>query len=766
YRGLREGEIFESYEVKDLVVKRDAGTFTFRSGRISFLSPVMSRVVKAVFVGEGEFALVPVPPLERDYLRTVTERETVEEAFSKAAFCFTDGTYEEIKAKSQPASEPSGARDLLGDFYKRVRDRARGGDNVEAEILADIYNSQRAGFFSAYIFGRKYDDLRYGVFPLGAIPRLAPEEVVLVNANSSDEKRGIWYLAHLADEYKNGTASSEENKHIIDVEHYQIETVIDGGEKLTSSAELTFTALSNGDRVLGFGLLPYLRVTRVRAADDREINFIQERSNQDGSFYAILPEPLVKGRQYKLAIEYQGNKVIEDAGGGNFAIGARTSWYPSINSFNDRATFDITFKVPKQYTLVGVGKEVKNWKEGDFAASQWVSEVPLAVAGFNYGLFKKKELTDSVTGYKIEGYATPNVPGYLKAAAEEISLSPSRMIDGTMVDAQNSMRIFTHWFGEAPYGRIAITQQPQPNFGQSWPTLVYLPLIAYLDSTQRWMLLGNQASLTAFIQEVTAHEVAHQWWGHIVGWASYHDQWLSEGFASFSASIFLQATERKPDKYLKFWDNERKTILEKNRWGNRPNDAGPIWMGLRLSTFKNPGGYSQLVYPKGAYILHMLRWMMFDRQDGDKRFIEMMKDFVKTHFNRNAFTESFKRVVERHMKPTMDLDGNGRMDWFFNQWVYGMEIPSYKFNYTLTPESEGKALLKGTITQSGVSANFKMLVPLYLDYKGKIIRLGEAKMVGSSTMSEFSIRLSERPDKVLINANHDILAFESVSNKK
>ena len=157
---------------------------------------------------------------------------------------------------------------------------------------------------------------------------------------------------------------------------------------------------------------------------------------------------------------------------------------------------------------------------------------------------------------------------------------------------------------------------------------------------------------------------------------------------------------------------------------------------------------------------------MFDRESGDTRFIEMMKDFVRIHFNRNASTESFKRVVERHMTAAMDLDGNRRMDWFFSQWVYGTEIPSYKFEYKLIPENEGKALLKGTLTQSGVSSDFKMIVPVYLEYKGRIIRLGEAKMVGNNTTPEFNIRLSERPDKVLINANHDILAVEVVNTKK
>ena len=138
---------------------------------------------------------------------------------------------------------------------------------------------------------------------------------------------------------------------------------------------------------------------------------------------------------------------MEDAGGGNFAVGFRTSWYPSVNALNDRAIFDLVFKVPKQYTLVGVGKLVKEWREENFAASEWVSEVPLAVAGFNYGLYKKKEVVDSDTKYQIEAYATSELPSYMRRASEMANMSPSAMAQSALVDAQNSMRIFTKYFG-------------------------------------------------------------------------------------------------------------------------------------------------------------------------------------------------------------------------------------------------------------------------------------------------------------------------------
>ncbi|HKX31001.1 MAG TPA: M1 family aminopeptidase [Blastocatellia bacterium] len=762
--------------MNNLVIKRDLGEITFKSGSLSFSAPVLDRVVVAVFNGEGQFSLTPKVASERRYLKVMTEKDGVNEQFDRLVLCFTDQTYQEVKSSGKAVDLDPRAKEVLREFRNRMRrntDEPQSMlqamysgeyvENIEANLLAALYNPKREPLFTAYMWGRRYNDLRFYVRPDGALSGiLTPEEVALVNYDPRGKEEGIWYLSHLEKEMKEGTASSLENKQAIDAEHYRIETAIKG-EKLTASCELSFSSITDGERVLRFGLLPTLRVSKVTWGE-KELVFIQEKKDADSSFQVILPEALAKGQKYKIKIEYQGNKVIEDEGGGNFAVGARTSWYPSVNAFSDRATFDLTFIIPNKYVLVGVGKKVKEVKDGDFTASQWVSEIPLAVAGFNYGRFKKKEAVDEQAKYQIEGYATTELPDSLREAEEIGGMSPSRMIDKGVVEAQNSIRIFNHFFGEAPYGRIAITQQPQLSFGQSWPTLVYLPIISFFDSTQRWQMFGMQKGLTDFIQEVTSHEVAHQWWGHMVGWASYHDQWLSEGFADFSASLFLQHTEPKIDPYLKFWDRHRQTILQKNSYGVRPNDVGPIWMGQRLSTPKAPGAYNLLVYPKGSYVLHMLRWMMYDRQNGDKAFIEMMHDFVKTHFNRNASTESFKAIVEKHMRPTMDLDGNKKMDWFFSQWVYGTEVPGYKLQYTIVPENDGKVILKFTITQSEVSPEFKGLVPIYLDFDGKTpVKLGEASILGSTTTQEFQIKLPQRPKRVLINYHYDVLATESVS---
>ena len=146
---------------------------------------------------------------------------------------------------------------------------------------------------------------------------------------------------------------------------------------------------------------------------------------------------------------------------------------------------------------------------------------------------------------------------------------------------------------------------------------------------------------------------------------------------------------------------------------------------------------------------------------GDARFQQMMKDFVQTHFNQPVSTEDFKAAVEKHMTPEMNVDNNGKMDWFFNQWVYGTQVPAYKLEYKLS--SEG--VLNGKITQSGVSDDFVMLVPIYIDTGKGWAKLGSARMVGNTSLDIKDVKLPMVPKRVAICAMNDVLAT-SIENTK
>lgn len=89
------------------------------------------------------------------------------------------------------------------------------------------------------------------------------------------------------------------------------------------------------------------------------------------------------------------------------------------------------------------------------------------------------------------------------------------------------------------------------------------------------------------------------------------------------------------------------------------------------------------------------------------------------------------------MNAQMDLGGNHKMDWFFNEYVYGTEYPTYKFAHTFTTNADGDLVLNFTLTQSDVGSDFVMPVPVYLDFgEGKFFRLGSARMKGSGSIEQ------------------------------
>ena len=544
---------------------------------------------------------------------------------------------------------------------------------------------------------------------------------------------------------------------------YKIETVIARNEHLFSSATITFEPLVAGERVLKFGLLPNLRVSRVTDEQGQDLYFIQESRKEDGSFYAILPQAPPLGKEQSINVEYAGDKVLEEAGVGSFYVGARTSWYPNLNGFGEKTLYDLIFKVPRRYKVISVGRLQSESVEQDLAVSHWVTPVPVAVAGFNYGEYQKLELPDEITNYKISGYYLSELPDNLRRQRALQSMAPKSMTKYALEQTRAQLQLCSFYFGKSGYDDISITEQPNFNFGQSWPNLVYLPISAYTDSTQRWMLFGQiNSKFTGFVQEVTPHEVSHQWWGHAVGWASYHDQWLSEGFAEFSAGLFLQqgvAGDWRKD-YIDFWERLRHRLLEKNNYGIAPNDAGPLWMGTRLISPRTESAYQNVTYPKGAYVLEMLRSMMFSTQDPekdkDKAFIAMMHDFVESHRDRPATTESFKAIAEKHMTKLMDLQGNGRLNWFFDEWVYGTQIPRYHFEYQVAPADGGKVKLHMTVTQSEVDEHFVMLLPVFADFGKGMIRIGQVGIAGNTTRTA-DVLLPSQPQKVALNAYKEIL---------
>lgn len=226
--------------------------------------------------------------------------------------------------------------------------------------------------------------------------------------------------------------------------------------------------------------------------------------------------------------------------------------------------------------------------------------------------------------------------------------------------------------------------------------------------------------------------------------AAHHDQWLSEGFAEYSSGFFIHYVQG--DKEFKtFINRTRDDILLVHPPNTRPTiEAGPIWLGGRLDTKKFQGA-GQLIYSKGAYVLHMLRMMMYDisRQD-DGKFVNMVRDFVQPYQGRNATTEDFKAICDKHFGQDMS--------WFFNQWVYGTLAPKVSVQYSLPKRGEDTFLV-ADISLGGVPDNFEVWVPVVFKTKQGIIS-GRLRVVGKSHLET---KLPVAPDEVEFDPYRSIL---------
>jgi hypothetical protein len=687
-------------------------------------------------------------------LKLLTKENEFSESFSQAVFRFTDSTYDDFKKAGRAATAGCDAN-LLRDSQNTTRHKLK--NNLEARILEDVLSPDPGGLFVAFIHGRRYSDKEiYEMDPNRGSGQ--------VSFRTYEEKKfGMWALFDFSEEHAPGSVGR-----LMRIDHQQLDVTFEKSGSLSGKAKTDFVARRNGVRVVPLDLFRPLRVQSV-TANGPPLSFIQEDKNDDGNYAVILPKVLSAGENLTLTTSYAGKEAVSNEGGGNYYPVARTNWYPNDPgaSFGEYTLYDMTLRIPKGMKMAATGVLVSEGNEGGQNVTVWKSETPQTVAGFSFGRFKEEQVTLTKPEYLIQSFANEDSPNWVEGlklmggGAPIGTMSTTSLNKKALAEGELAVALYTDYFGPSLFKHIQLTQQTACNYGQSWPELVWIPICYYFDTTVRHQLGLDQGD-RGYWKVVTAHEVAHQWWGHTVGFASGRDQWMSEGFAELSASLYISMIEKNPKKFIEFWNDERDLLLERDAQGFRAIDAGPLTMGYRASNSRTGFSTTQrLIYPKGAYILHMIRMMMWDRKTGDQNFKAAMQDFVRTYSGKAASTEDFKAMMEKHMTSEMDLEGNHRLDWFFNEYVYGTALPTYKIAYTFEKGADGDVVFGFKITQSGVDDKFRMIVPIYLELTdGRTINLGRAHLTGSSSVEQkIPMKgLKDVPKRALLNYNDDVLA--------
>ena len=291
----------EAFSVNNVKLKRDAGTFHFRSGTVCFVTPVKGKVTGAVFAGDGNFVLDVPDATERASLKLLTKEEKFSEDFSQAVFRFTDSTYDEIR---KAVGTAGGACDagLLKDIQNTTRHKLR--QNMEARILADVLSPEPGGYFAAFIRGSRYSSKE----KLEIDPNHGTSQLDFWTYE--DNKSGQWLSLHLSDQ-KIPTGP------LTKIEHQQLDVTFEkewnhggkgGGRDCVATQRPASRAL---------GSVPFFACAKC-SVDGQPASFVQEDKLDDSDFAVILPRAFSAGDKFTITTTYAGKDAVLNAGGGNY----------------------------------------------------------------------------------------------------------------------------------------------------------------------------------------------------------------------------------------------------------------------------------------------------------------------------------------------------------------------------------------------------------------------------------------------------------------
>ena len=675
------------YKVRGASLDRSAISITLEDGTIGFTQDVMGRVTGAFFEGDGEVLLTPPNEVERRSMSLFTGMAILEEHFSTAYFRFNDDAVAELRPDLRVADNKQefverwgpaaqnlanvDAMRLLMTFSRMLPVKANvtssvGTDGVQPDVGEDRYLHARLQGTQLGVFDVYYDS--------------AAAEQVQAGQEKTAANGGRYYDVWAS--FSPGTAQNSQtvrNRALpqdkertregkVEVRRYTISTEVRPPKQIHARARMQLEVREGGSRTLLFELSRFLQVESVKLGGE-PVEFIHnpavegtQLSRRGNDLLAVvLPEPAQSG-QIDLEFVY-GGEVLAEAGSGLLYVGARGTWYP--NRGMAMADFDLEFRYPQGWTLVATGKPTPTSRSetvarpDDLQTSRWVSDRPIPLAGFNLG--KYKVVTVQAGSVPVETYAasgverdfpTPKigviepvepVPAYPTGRRQQLLIpshpSPVRTEVTVGENAARAIRYYADRFGPYPYSHLALTQMPGTD-SQGWPGLVFLSSYAFLDREQREQL--HYEPYRILLQQlIPAHEAAHQWWGDLIPWKSYRDQWFSEGLANYCALMMLQ--EKDPGGFQQILDKYRRDLAAKNEDGMSPMEAGPVTLGVRLLSSRFPEGYEEILYGRGTWLFHMLRTMLKDAA--------AQEEGRKTQSSSGAeepFVRALRRVRERY----------------------------------------------------------------------------------------------------------------------
>jgi hypothetical protein len=774
--GLRvdPATLYEIDPANRIELRRGDVQLSFEHGKLAFLQLFDGRASGAVFFGRGHILAAPRDPVEKQQMARFLGAPVLDQDFTSACFRFTDDTAADLLRQFRAAQVLPQQDSAFAARWDALLGTMNSGQSLR--VLFDSLSQTPKPYFLGAI-----DGVTTGPFDLVLDP-LRRESLLFgqPKRNATRTFYDVWASYNAP-----GTAAPAVPFRAL---RYSIDTSILVNNSLEAKTDVRFRAETGGERWLPLQLSHLLNVEEVSGERGEALTFFQnegmtlrERSTRGNDFlYVVLPSPPARGAEFTLHFRYRGD-VIEDAGNAVLYVGARESWYPHFGDAADFADYELTMHWPRRLRLVATGSKVDEREDGDFRVGHWRTEKPASVAGFNLGDYAFASL--AAGAHSVEVYANrmleqalsnrlgtstfdvPRMPSSLGPEGQNssnmmpairLAPSPADSLKQLGRDIDSSIRFYENYSGPFPFRRLGVSQIPG-TFGQGWPGLLYISTFSFLPPAAQQRAGLSESGQEHFTELVPFHEVAHQWWGNVVGWSSYRDQWIDEAIANYLALLFADS-QRNANHSLRVWlTRYRQRLVEKLPGAEQSaSEIGALDLGTRLTSSKSPEGFEQLIYGKGSWVIHMLREMLRQpgTKDPDARFVSLLHTLAGKYAYRALSSADLQREIEAVMTPAMDLEGGRSMEWFFEDWVHGTGVPHYRVEFSVHLSERG-VLVRGKLLQSGVPRAFIAPVPLYANAGGHSTQLGVVIAAGPETSFQFLTQTA--PNKIIIDPRMTLL---------
>ncbi len=412
------------------------------------------------------------------------------------------------------------------------------------------------------------------------------------------------------------------------------------GDSATLSVTETIQPRSIPQDAYRFNLLSNVWDTNGRSREFHLLSVKDEAGHDMAYHFAknslIVGLPQKTNAPFKLHFEITGDFLFHPHADSFWELGTEP-WFPQPGLNGQYYTVHSIVKVKQPYTALAPGDTIARTREGDYNVVENRLDKPVqfaVVLAGKYGVSEEKH--EDIT-IRVASYAGQN-----DAAMKQLSTLAYKMI-----------KFYEPWLGPFPFKEFNIIEIHELGYGQAPPATMFITKEAFNPISSQENQIFSKG-----INHRFAHEIAHQYWGHVVKMGSVEEQWITEAFAEYSSSLVI--------KKLK-GDGAYASMI--STWRANANDAAkvaPIPLANRITIpndFRSFLDRTFLIYDKGAYLLAVLH-----KQVGDDKFFTFMRSL------QGIF--AWKFLTTRDIAKVMQKADDGK-DYvpYFERYYWGTEMP-------------------------------------------------------------------------------------------